>query len=384
MLLDGKRIEDVSATDLQALVDLKVREGKALDFKRDLPRTDRPDFGADVSALANTAGGWIVLGMDEQDGVAKELVGITGESADKAILRLQQMLDSRLDPRVVGVHFREIPLDDGRYAIVVRVPRSWSAPHLVTVNDSYRGYLRGSRGNTLLDVEGLRNAFAAADTVPERLRSFRAERVRKVAAGEVTMGFGDAAILVVHVMPLSVLSSGSPIDLHRQIPQNLILGEHPVFLGSQRFNLEGQLRFDRDKAYLQIFRSGALEFAFRYGDKKERKLYSGIDWFLIKETTWLLNLVRAHDLEPPFAVMVSFLGFHGWHFAFDPSRGFMLDDDVHEIDRDEILLPELLVDHADTDMKTAMKPLLDMLWNCAGFDGSLNYDKQGAWVGKEY
>ena len=384
MLLDARRIEDVTRKDLEALVELKVREGKTLDFKRDIPRTDRPDFAADVAALANTSGGWIILGMDEKDAVAKELVGVAGEGADRAILRLQQLLGSRLEPRVTGVLFREIPLGEGRYAIVVRVPRSWSSPHLVSNNDSYRGYIRGSRANILLDVEGLRNAFAAADAVPERLRAFRTERVRKIASSEVTMGFGDSAALVIHDDPLGVLAANPGIDLRKQIPPHLSLGERPLALGSERYNLEGQLRFDRDQAYLQIFRSGALELAYRYGDKKERKLYIGIDWFVIKETAWLLKLARAYDLDPPFAVMVSLLGFHGWSFILDPSTGFFADRAGHEIDRDEILLPDLLVEDADLDLKRELKPLLDMLWNCAGFGGSLNYDAKAAWVGAEY
>jgi hypothetical protein len=383
MLLDGRRIEDVSKDDLQALVDLKVREGKALEFKRDLPRTDRIDFAADVSALANTAGGWIILGMDEEGGVAKALVGLTGEMADKAILRLQQVLDSRLDPRVVGVHLREIPLAEGRFALVVRVPRSWSAPHLVTNNDSYRGYIRGSRGNTLLDVEGLRNAFAAADAIPERLRSFRAERMRKMASHDVTVGFGDAAVVVIHVVPLGILTSSSTIDLHRDPPLDLVVGESPLFLTSERFNLEGRLRYS-EEAYLQIFRSGALELAYRYSSNQDRKLYLGIDWFFIKEIGWLLRLGRFYDLEPPFAVMVSLLGFKGFRFALDFPRALSLRGVVNEVDRQEILLPDFLIDQVGSDLKKALKPLLDMVWNCAGFRGSLNFDEKGDWVGEEY
>lgn len=60
----GKRIRDITATDLQALVDNGVAESETLDYKLTLPGgsdSEKKEFLADVSALANTSGGTIVL-----------------------------------------------------------------------------------------------------------------------------------------------------------------------------------------------------------------------------------------------------------------------------------------------------------------------------------
>jgi predicted HTH transcriptional regulator len=65
----------ITAENIQSLVDNAVEEGVTLDFKRDLPgddRDSRKEFVADVCAMANTKGGDLVYGVDEEDGAASK------------------------------------------------------------------------------------------------------------------------------------------------------------------------------------------------------------------------------------------------------------------------------------------------------------------------
>lgn len=62
-----------------------MQESRDLDFKRDaIARDDkaRREFLKDITAFANTAGGHLVIGMDEASGVAAGLCGITSPPAD--------------------------------------------------------------------------------------------------------------------------------------------------------------------------------------------------------------------------------------------------------------------------------------------------------------
>ncbi len=63
-MIFGKAINNVTVADIEALVDLGVREDRHLDYKQELPKRDKDSkkFLADVSAFANSAGGDLVFG----------------------------------------------------------------------------------------------------------------------------------------------------------------------------------------------------------------------------------------------------------------------------------------------------------------------------------
>src|SRR5437868_6490761 len=78
-MLHLKHLEDITEADLQALTSIPVREGQLIDYKRDINLTipkAKTELVRDVSSFANASGGDIVIGMTEDDGVPKELIGI--------------------------------------------------------------------------------------------------------------------------------------------------------------------------------------------------------------------------------------------------------------------------------------------------------------------
>ena len=75
----NKPINSIESSDLDALVANAVPEGKLLDYKRDLPGpadADKKELLADASSFANTAGGFLIFGVEETSGVPSAIVGI--------------------------------------------------------------------------------------------------------------------------------------------------------------------------------------------------------------------------------------------------------------------------------------------------------------------
>ncbi len=55
--------------------------------------------------------------------------------------------------------------------LVIRIPRSYGAPHMVTFQNTSRFYTRNSAGKHQLDVSEIRSAFALSETARSALRT---------------------------------------------------------------------------------------------------------------------------------------------------------------------------------------------------------------------
>jgi hypothetical protein len=138
-------LETVTKADIEDL--LGWPENETLEFNEALPgENGTPDpwlTGGNVTkyakremfkeivALANTAGGNFILGIEESDEkppVAKSIKPIRG-CVDLAE-RLRRSASSSIDPPIPGLNSRGIETqDDGSGIVVFRVPQSRSAPH---------------------------------------------------------------------------------------------------------------------------------------------------------------------------------------------------------------------------------------------------------------
>jgi hypothetical protein len=52
---------------------------------------------------------------------------------------------------------------------------------------------------------------------------------------------------------------------------------------------------------------------------------------------------------------------------------------LRPIDRDVLVLPDVMVEDFGGDPSQIMRPLFDMIWNASGLERSLNYDDEGNW-----
>ncbi len=175
-----KKLADVEFADISALRANGVPEGRFLDYKAEAvggKDDDKKEFLADVSAFANASGGDIVFGVQDRQGLPETIVGVELDDADREKLRLGDLIRTGLEPRLAAVDFRWLPMEGTRGILIVRVPRSWAAPHRVTAKGHAHFYMRNAAGKHPMNVDELRQAFGLSESVAKRIRGFRDERI---------------------------------------------------------------------------------------------------------------------------------------------------------------------------------------------------------------
>lgn len=391
MSLLAKQIEQITEADLQSLVTSRVPESQLIDYKQTTVGNsdkDRYEFLADVSSFANSSGGEIIFGIVETNGLPSQICGLNVASGDQEILRLEQMARTGIRPPIHGIATRAIPVGVGSFAILMRIPKSWSAPHQIGQTGSFRFFGRGSNGKFQLDVDSLRVLFRQGPDTAERIRAFRAERVGKVVSGEMPANVPDGSKIVVHIVPTDYFSNNLQVDF---VPIRRDHGTLIALLGSGgqvRVNLDGRIatsgRTDGTVSeYAQLFRHGAIEVV-KFVERRENNGHNFLPGLYFDEEiqtiiSGIKRLYAAIAVQAPVVVMVTLLDMQdrlmgaGKQYGYERDRPFQ---------RKQVLCPDVLLDDLGKDERALAFPIVNLAWNAAGYEQSVFYDKNGNWKGK--
>jgi Putative DNA-binding domain len=372
-----KPIDQVTEEDLIALVSAAVPERKTLDYKQQLP--DPNDAGkrellADVSSFANTAGGDLIFGMTESAGVPTGIPGVQIGNVDQEVLRFNNIIRDGLQPRIRQTT-RPVLLANGHYVLIIRSERSWYGPHRVISTSRFHG--RTTNGKYDLDVTDLRNAFLFANTAAEKIDSFRAERVIALENGRPLTPLAEGPKLVLHCMALESFGANPQYEvlaLDRIQP----LSPQPLNGWSQRINFEGAICIafgEPFPAYTEVYRNGVIE-AVQVGllhSVDHPGLIPPIRYeqALFRFLPHCFGIMRELECSPPVLVGISLIGV----------RGMTLVGARSPINRDVLMLPNILVDDLSVPVGPLLKPTLDLVWNACGEPASPSFDAAGNWVG---
>jgi len=386
----AKPLSEVVEADLQGLIDAGAQEGPTLEFKRELPEPGDQGgvrFLKSVTAFANTQGGDLIFGIEEKNGVAAALVPLTVPGFDQVFQRFDNLRTNGVDPRLADVHYHRVPLKQGGDALLVRIQRSWNAPHRVTTGGHAQFYARSASGAYPMNVTDLRRAFSLHTEVIQRIKEFRSDRIYALASGQAPVILQHGAIMVLHVVPLQAWVYTPQINLpDRHFVTSRLRPLNDVSCGS-RPNLEGRLiEGYRDKkglsGYNQIYRNGTVEAVLVYppqGSEPDDRFLSSVGF----ERTTLAGLksylpaLRDLGFEPPAYIFLSFLGIKGYELSL--RSGSVVPDSACPADRDFLDIPEVTLCDWTCDVATLMRPAFDSVWNVFGYEGSANYNKEGKW-----
>lgn len=375
--------------DLQDLVDNQVPENKTLDYKESLPSSSdnaKKEFLADVSSFANAAGGHLIYGMRENNGIASEICGLGSIDADAEIRRLESIIRDGIKPRIPSVSLWAISLRTLGTAIIIRIPMSWASPHMVTFKNDSKFHSRNSKGKYQLDVSELRAAFILSETTSERIRSFRLERLGKIIAGETPVKLVSTPKIVLHIISVGAFNPALRFDMSSVATDNVNIS--PIcthYAYDFRHNFDGYLSFHKEPnssaacSYLQVFRNGIIEAVDAQilrpdGNKRtipsvlfERELLDALPRFL--------SIQGNLGVEQPLLIMLSLLGVSG--YAMGVSHSPIPPAFTYLIEKDALIIPEIIVENFQCDPAEVMRPIFDAVWNASGWPRSMNYNEEG-------
>lgn len=400
MIAPGVNFDDIDAGHLVGLIASEVGERRTIEYKRDLPGgtdDERREFLADVTSFANAAGGDLLFGMRAEDGIPKEITPLDFKP-DGERLTWEEVIRNGVQPRIPGIRIREIAVDGG-HALLIRILQSWSAPHAVTYKNkgkSLRFCTRNSGGKSWLDVAELRDAFLASSSLGERINNFRAERIGRIVANAGPITLREGTRLVGHIVPYQGLTGRSSIELNAAAASGLFRpGFGTLSNDGERWNIDGLLTYSHHKGlgdgYTQAFRDGSLEFvdALSVQDTPmpnyESPVVSGhaLERLIITGFANPLAVMDRLQISGPAAMFVTLIGVENYAVA----SGNVLHDDRgwHRFDRNVILLPDVEIedvsaihDYVGT-LQRILRPVVDTVWQSAGFLRSPNFTAAGEW-----
>ena len=397
MSLQHLQFDKIVEADLTRLVNDGIVESKAIEYKEALvfvTDDQKRELLSDITALANTDGGDLVLGMRADKGVAIELVGLRSLVPDEAIGKIENLLRDFVQPRLSGVQIRALHLASGNHALLVRAPRSFSSPHMVRHQGVTRFCGRNSNGKYDLDVHELRSAFLASETMADRLKNFRIDRINKLASGTTPVTLTSQHLLVLHIMP--VVSARPDVKVSAAELRKLSGESLPRPIGSRgwgsTFNLDGLLVTSSwgDKShhgFVQLYRNGFLESVEsqllnpRHEVGNGERIIPSVAWehhTMDAFPSYLAALI-ALGFSPPYVASISILNVRGFMMYVDQH---FCASGSHPVDRDHLLTDEIMIESTAQKPHEVLRPLFDQVWNACGWSGSVNYDENGAWMAR--
>lgn len=388
-MLNDNRLDLITPEDLERLVSNGIQESRSLEYKEYLPGTadeDKREFLADVSAFANSSGGDLLFGAVEKrdetgrpTGTVDRIVGVAIDNLDQTIQRLDLILRDGVAPRMAGIQFKAVAGFQHGPALIIRIPRSWAAPHMVTFKNLARFYTRQGAGKHQLDITELRTAFLSSRSAAERAEEFRLGRLGRLISGDSPVPLSSERLLIVHAIPEGSLFGSQSVDLRKAKNEYLDLRPMASSGWSARFNVDGLIstsgyyREDRTQTgFLQLHHNGVFESVYSDIYFDQPGFVAGIgseDVFnvIVDFAERIQRIYQKLEVAPPVAILISFTKMRGavLHVSRRGSNS--------AFDRDTVLLPDVSITDFDGSSKEMLRPAMDRLWQASGYERCFLY-----------
>lgn len=147
------------------------------------------------------------------------------------------------------------------------------------------------------------------------------------------------------------------------------------------YNFDGLFHFigekdDECSAYFQVYTEGMIELVETRILRYAKKIFPRHDMEdkIIDYTKQSLQFQKEFDVKPPIVLYLALLNVAGYEI---PPRlqVFAPRHDLHPVDREDLILPKIIIDKFDIVLEEILKTNFDRIWNACGYKKSEYYDK---------
>ena len=355
-MLYTKEIEKITFQDVIEFCNQQYRENINLDYKQEL----NSNVAKTIAAMANTWGGLIIIGVEEED--SKPKLPVRGIEYKE---HLREQVNNIILGNIMPPIFPEIQVctskDSKRAFIVIRVPQSNLTPHAIKNNTKV--YIRTDTSNEPEELASVDRILWFIDRrkKSEMLKNGfyeRAEaRFNTLCKREgVIIERTDAIFSICPLYPFEALIDYK--KLHQDIPNKirtsgwgytfpLYLMRQSEFLPTQ-YGAYGFFVNDRSKyvLYEEINHYGLFyhreDLAHASKNNEEKIVYNSLLWEVLTRTDMFLETVLKLYNELGYwgllDLRISFNKLHGVTFKDLPApRGYIKFDDIESYPIDQYL-----------------------------------------------
>lgn len=176
MQINDKNLNEWTLDDINTLLcDEQWRESSTIDYKREFKARDE-GFKKDVCAFANAQGGYLFMGLDEDDGLATSIVGIEDIGIDDYNLSISNALSSSIEPSRPDYESHLIQLENKKCILIIHIFEGNEKPY--RVRNEGRFWIRGNAGNELMSYMVLQDMFLRTNALKERFQKIPTRAAR--------------------------------------------------------------------------------------------------------------------------------------------------------------------------------------------------------------
>lgn len=183
MIFEGKPLDQILDDEIVQLVNDHIEERQNIEFKVTINHKndqDRFETLCDLCSFANAGGGYLIIGIrDDGKGKAQRLETVT--EPERIVKSIRSLFIDHISDRIEGIEIQIRQICNSNI-ILIRVPNSGRAPHMVTLNNNTHFVTRYQDGKHVMAINEIRSKFVN-DIIGRRIALIE-DGIRNISQGQ--------------------------------------------------------------------------------------------------------------------------------------------------------------------------------------------------------